>query len=392
MALPMLFFVFRLLKRRILNVFFTILATSCSSMEVTSPYLAAHPFQQYAAKADAWLLRAQEPSGMFPYYFRPSLARGEAHNYLFGQLIAAERLAELSQERSRVRTASEAQHAAIMQTWPYLSKQIPLDNSTQVSLGEYALWLRVLLTQSKFIETNELLNHHAASLRDSFNPETGFPEKLFPATTDSLFMQRYFSGHAALSLFRHSSFMNDAVSASIADAVLNWLATNYPAGNKDHFHPTLTPWHALAIASQYSLTGTSPHLDTLFTMSDQLIDLQSDPKFPGRFFKAKSTNFGSPNVVRDALSTLALMASLDIATELGDRKRQKRYRKAIWLALDNLRSLQYDHGVVTNFDQPMKAVGALRFRHNDERIRLDGVVFGAEAFERAAIMIQNGRL
>ncbi len=40
----------------------------------------------------------------------------------------------------------------------------------------------------------------------------------------------------------------------------------------------------------------------------------------------------------------------------------------------------------------MKAVGALRFRHNDEMIRLDGVVFGAEVFERAAIMIQNGRL
>ena len=96
--------------------------------------------------------------------------------------------------------------------------------------------------------------------------------------------------------------------------------------------------------------------------------------------------------MRDALSTLALMASLDIATDLGDRKRQKQYRKAIWLALDNLRSLQYDHGVVTNFDQPMKAVGALRFRHNDERIRLDGVVFGADVFERAAIMIQNGRL
>ena len=82
----------------------------------------------------------------------------------------------------------------------------------------------------------------------------------------------------------------------------------------------------------------------------------------------------------------------DIATELGDRKRQKQYRKAIWLALDNLRSLQYDHGVVTNFDHPMKAVGALRFRHNDESIRLDGVVFGAEVFERAAIMIQHGRL
>ena len=384
--------VIRLLKRSSLPVFLLMLTASCSAIDVASPYLAARPFQQYAAKADAWLLQAQQPSGMLNYAYKPSGARAIAKNRPMGQLMAAERLARLGQARPQVRAASEAQQRAVVTLWPYLSPEVPEDNSAQVSLGEFALWLRVLLLQPNTAEAHEPLNRQAMWLRDSFNAETGFPEKLFPATTDSLFMQRYFTGHAALSLLRHGAAMNDARSLSIADAALHWLDIQYPASDKDHFHPTLAPWHALAIAAQYNLNNTSPHLDTLFSIADQLIDLQSDPDFPGRFFTEKGSDFGKPNVVRDALSTLTLMTSLDIAVELGDRKRQKQYRKAIWLGLDNLRSLQYDHGVVTNFDQPMKAVGALRFRHNDEMIRLDGVVFGAEVFERAAIMIQNGRL
>lgn len=364
--------------------------TSCTGVDVQSPYLTARPYQQYAAKADAWLLQSQRASSLLPYYFQPSTATAEPKNYRLGQLIAAERLARLAKARSRVSTASKTQINAMQAIWPALSSESAHDASRQINLGERALWLRILLlTQDS---PKQPADHQAASLRSRFNAQAGFREKLNSASTDSRFMQRYITGHAALALFEHAGATTDADSLKIAAAALNWLDAHYSMQEKGNFHPTLAPWHAFAIAAQYQLNGASPHVDTLFAMSDQLVDLQSDPEFPGRFFTEKGRNFGSPNVVRDALSTLTLMSSLDIATELGDRKRQKQYRKAIWMALDNLRSLQYDHGVVTNFDQPMKAVGALRFRHNDESIRLDGVVFGAEVFERAAIMIQNGRL
>ena len=364
--------------------------TSCTAIDVQSPYLAARPYQQYAVKADAWLLQSQQASGLLPYYFRPSTVSAERKNYRLGQLIAAERLVRLTKTRSRVSTASKTQINAMRAIWPSLSSENANNSSGQISLGERALWLRILLLEQD--SPKQLADHQAANLRSRFIAQAGFPEKLNPESTDSRFMQRYFTGHAALALFEHADATTNADSLKIADAALDWLDANYSMQDKGNFHPTLAPWHAFAIEAQYQLNGTSPHLGTLFAMSDQLIQLQSDPDFPGRFFTEKGSNFGSPNVVRDALSTLTLMTSLDIATDLGDRKRQKQYRKAIWLALDNLRSLQYDQGVVTNFDQPMKAVGALRFRHNDERVRLDGVVFGAEVFERAAIMIQNGRL
>ena len=369
-----------------------LLISSCTSIDIESPYLAARPYQQYAAKADAWLLQSQQASGLLPYYFQPSTASAKPKNYRLGQLIAAERLARLAKARSRASAASEAQIVGMIKTWPNLSIQTRTTQTQQVSLGEHALWLRVLLLRPDSTTQRKQVERQAASLRRSFNPQRGFPEKLSPDVVGSRFMQRYFTGQAALALFEHGDAMANAESLEIAGAALTWLATHYPASDKNNFHPTLVPWHALTIAAQYRINGASPYLDTLFAMSDQLIQLQADPEFPGRFLTQKGPNFGRSNVVRDALSTLTLMASLDIAIDLGDRKRQNKYRKAIGLALDNLRSLQYDHGVVTTFDQPMQAVGALRFRHHDEMIRLDGVVFGAEVFERAAMLIQNGRL
>ena len=80
----------------------------------------------------------------------------------------------------------------------------------------------------------------------------------------------------------------------IADAALNWLDAHYSMQEKGNFHPTLAPWHTFAIAAQYQLNGASPHLETLFSMSDQLIHLQSEPEFPGRFFTEKGPEFRKP--------------------------------------------------------------------------------------------------
>ena len=362
--------------------------TSCGSLAPASPYLTAQPIRQYAAKADAWLLQSRQVSGLLPFTYRPSTQRVGSNKNLRVQLIAAAHLAKRARDRTRVRSISGNQIDAIFEAWPGLARRENAEQPVSLSLGAHALWLRTLVIRAETVEQLQQADIQATQIRDSFDPSTGFPEKLNPDSTRSKFMQRYFTGQAALALFEHGN-ANSIETASLA---LQWLATNYPANNKDNFHPTLVPWHAFAIATQFQLTGASPHTAALFTMSDRLLTLQKDPEFPGRFFTEDQAVYGSPNSIRDALSTLTLMTSLKIATDLGDRKRQKRYQKAIWLALDNLRSLQYDHGVVSTFDAPQRAVGALRFNHNDELIRLDAVVFGATAFDQAAQLIQDGLL
>ena len=232
--------------------------TSCTAVDVQSPYLTARPYQHYAAKADAWLLQSQQASGLLPYYFQPSTATAEPKNYRLGQLIAAERLARLTKVRSRVSTASKTQINAMRAIWPALSSEYAHDASRQINLGERALWLRILLLEQDSPE--QPADHQAASLRSRFSAQAGFHEQLNPASTDSRFMQRLFTGHAALALFEHAGATNNADSLKIADAALNWLDAHYSMQEKGNFHPTLAPWHTFAIAAQYQLNGASPHL------------------------------------------------------------------------------------------------------------------------------------
>ena len=70
----------------------------------------------------------------------------------------------------------------------------------------------------------------------------------------------------------------------------------------------------------------------------------------------------------------------------------KRYRRAVVLALDNLRAHQYDAGGVDTFPNPAGAVGAVRFRYDRSVIRIDGVILSAMAFEEASILAGQGKL
>ena len=317
-----------------------------------SSYSEVAPYQRYALKADLWLLQAQLDSGRLPYFFLPSTAHSPDNDYLLAQMVAAERFLNLSKKQTRFEAASVALIENLAS--PTADQSLPHQaiRPTLRTLGEQAAWLRLQLLLPSNESRPKQIEQDAEALRNSFHPTLGFSSFNDRADDSALFMQRYFMCHAALSLLRHCKGTGSVESVETASAVLNWLDQQYPSGEKDNFHPTHVPWHAFAIAEQYRIQGLSLHLDTLFSMCDELVSLQADRDFPGRFFNPTSPSFSSPNIVRDALSTLALMDALVIAAAEDDRPRQKQYRKAIRLSLDNLRAHQYDYGLVGAFDQP----------------------------------------
>ena len=360
--------------------------------QVPNSYTEVAPYQRYALKADLWLLQAQLDSGLLPYFFLPSTVNNTDNDYLLAQMVAAERFLHLSKKQTRFEAAS----VALIENLASPTADQPLPHQeigpTPRTLGEKAAWLRLQLLLPPTESRIKQIEKNAEALRSSFNPLLGFPSPNDRAGDSALFMQRYFTGQAALALLRHSIDTGSDKSGDTASAVLNWLDQQYRSGENNNFHPTHVPWHAFAIAEQYRTQGASLYLDTLFSMCDELVSLQADRDFPGRFFNPANPSFGKPNIVRDALSTLAIMEALIIAAAEDDRRRQKQYRKAVRLSLDNLRAHQYDYGLVGAFDQPRRAIGALRFRYNEERIRIDGVVYGATAFERAAELMRKGIL
>ena len=130
----------------------------------------------------------------------------------------------------------------------------------------------------------------------------------------------------------------------------------------------------------------------IFDLADHFVALQDNELFPGRFWSPKGPNFGPPNTVRDAQATRTLLTALELAVNLEETRRVKRYRRAVVLALDNLRAHQYEAGGVDTFPNPAAAVGAVRFRYDRSVIRIDGVILSAMAFEQASKLAWQSKL
>ena len=378
-----------------LPVLFLLASTilSCTSYDPLGRTLATNS-TNWAAKADLWVLSHQEPSGLFPYFFDPEQDQRVGEQHSLGQLIAGHRLAILAQSRQKLRAAHE-RHLAIIEASEVKALQGSefLSISSDHSLAAQALYLRLLTASPvKSSEKRERAARVARLLQTAWDADDGFPEFVDGTPTRSAFLKRFYTAQAALALIEHFLDTDIAESLRVARAAVNWLEETYPSEQRESFHPSQVPWLLEALVKLNDLTPDELISDRIFMLSDRLLELQDQADFPGRFWLAKGPDYGRPNTVRDAQSTRVLLMALELALDVGDERRVKRYRRGISLALDNLRAHQYEVGGVEAFPNPSGAVGAVRFRYNNALVRLDGVVFSAMAFEHAARLAWQGKL
>ena len=355
---------------------------------------AAVDLTSWSAKADVWIFARQDSNGLFPYFYNPISDASIGSQHALGQLIAGYRLATLAQNRPTLTSAHKSQLQTLTDQW---LREHPLgqiiDFKGDRSLGAQALYLRALIASPVQTEQRARMAEHFASLiRHAWRPVEGFPEAIDSTQVSSRFLQRFYTPQAALALLEHYQATGNIESLDIAMSALDWLERTYPSGDDRHFHPSQVPWLAESLVLLNKVRPGSDAVQTLFTLTDELLSIQDRRDFPGRFWQEKGTNYGRPNIVRDAQSTRVLLMALEHALELDDKKRAERYQRAAASALENLRAHQYDVGGVEAFPNPGNAVGALRFRYNDALIRLDGVVFSAMVFEHAAKLAWQGKL
>jgi len=355
---------------------------------------AAVNLTNWSAKADVWILDRQDSNGLFPYFYSPVSDASIGNQHALGQLIAGYRLATLAQTRPALTSAHQNQFQALNNQW---LQEHPLgqiiDFKGDRSLGAQALYLRALIASPVRTEQRAgNVKHFARLIRDAWRRAEGFPEAIDSTQVSSRFLQRFYTPQAALALLEHHQATGNIESLDIAMLALDWLERTYPSGDDRHFHPSQVPWLAESLVLLNKVRPGSDAVQTLFTLTDELLSIQDRRDFPGRFWQEKGTNYGRPNIVRDAQSTRVLLMALEHALDLDDKKRAQRYQRAAASALENLRAHQYDVGGVEAFPNPGNAVGALRFRYNDALIRLDGVVFSAMVFEHAAKLAWQGKL
>jgi len=86
------------------------------------------------------------------------------------------------------------------------------------------------------------------------------------------------------------------------------------------------------------------------------------------------------NPSSDAIYTEGLSYAYEIARIVGDKEHQETYRSAIILGAHNLINLQFKDSNVCNFQHPERVKGAIRYRVDDNRIRIDTTQHTIDAF------------
>ena len=350
---------------------------------------------EWASKAEFWVLSHQDSTGAHPYFFDPAVDRKIGRSHAFGELIAGHRIAQLASQRSRLAAAHSAQFKAALSLFNPTGErsELAVDHNGAATLGVNALLLRLLLESSdRAYDASAHAEHLAGHIIASWDESAGFPEFLDSRETENAYLKRYYAGIAALALVEYFAATKKEASLETAIAAVEWLERQHPANDRKAFHPSPTPWLVEALNALNSVRPEQQYRDRIFALADHFVALQDRGLFPGRFWSAKSPDFGPPNTVRDAQATRTLLTALELAWDIGETGRVRKYRGAVALALDNLRAHQYDAGAVETLPNPAGAVGAVRFRYDRSVIRIDGVILSAMAFEQASKLAWQGKL
>jgi hypothetical protein len=91
----------------------------------------------------------------------------------------------------------------------------------------------------------------------------------------------------------------------------------------------------------------------------------------GRFYNPEFPQYGTPHSASDGVYTEWLVYAYMLAYEVWDEERITKYKNALDLAVYNLEQLQYTKDEAYFLQYPERVLWALRFRTDDNRIRID---------------------
>lgn len=167
-----------------------------------------------------------------------------------------------------------------------------------------------------------------------------------------------------------------ASSPAIADRIARSF-DYYRDWHRANPNPAFAPWHTIAYAALYAATGEARYRDFIFEMNDWIVSLQQLDDAPaadmrGRFYAPERPDYGPPHSSSTAVYLEGLVAAADVADAAGDRRRLRRYARAIAEGFANLESLQFmtleDYFYVSKRD---RVIGGLRTEGYDNTLRVD---------------------
>jgi hypothetical protein len=159
----------------------------------------------------------------------------------------------------------------------------------------------------------------------------------------------------------------------------------YQRWHREQRNPAFVPWHTLALACMFDVTGNRGYLDDLLAMNDWLLAMQQwdDAPFPdmrGRFYLPARPDFGPPHASSTAVYCEGLVAAAAAARQAGHTAAARRFAQAARRGFAHLRQLQYlDTRDLFRFTHTARVAGALRTEVYDLTVRIDSVAHALQA-------------
>ncbi len=338
----------------------------------------------------AWYMANVGPDGEIPYKYWPSRGKySEADNTIrrFMATIAFNRLG-IDRSDGAMRKAARRNLDFNLERFYRVEDGLGLiEWDGSVKLGAVALAALAILESpqaDKYAEQYQALRRTIDAL---WRNDGSFRTFYRPAGRND--NQNFYPGEALLMI---ASELEKTPNDAVLEKALN-CAAYY---REWHFHdrnPAFVPWHVMACAKLFRITGDRWLTDYIFEMSDWLLDHQQwrgelDPDLWGRFYTPDKP-YGPPHASSTGVFMEGMVDAMLLAREAGDTERAEAYETSVWRGARSIAQLQFKDDVDMFYVSRRERVrGGVRTEAYNNEIRVDNIQHALMALLRFRHLVQ----
>ena len=340
--------------------------------------------------AKGWMLLNLDEEGNFNYEYNPSNGEYSRSNNMIRQLMSSRWLAEESGKNDILLQMHRVNLDFVLRNWYREDGELGyIYFSDKSKIGAIAMALRFLIFSPDFKEyedeavklanTIKYLQNEDGSLRAWYiEPDYSYDEEK---------LLNYYSGQAILSLVElyekteNEEYLNTAVKSQ------DYYIKEYVDDMEINYFPAYVPWHTISLYKLYMITESEKYKDAIYKLNDEIVRMQNQDGKPyidflGRFYDPDHPEYGVPFSGSTAVDIEGLTYAYELAKLDEDYERMYEYKKSILLGAHNLINLQFDGADMYYLSHPERVEGAIRYRVDDHRIRIDTTQHTIDAFSR----------
>jgi len=340
--------------------------------------------------AEGWMLLNLDEEGNFNYEYNPSTGEYSTANNMIRQLMSSRWLAERSQDNDILLQMHKVNLDFVLRNWYEEDGDLGyIYFGDKSKIGAIAMALR-FLTFSPYFEEYEDVAEKLANTIQYLQNEDGSLNAWYikpDYSYDEEDLMTYYSGQAILSLVELYEKTGDEKYLDAAVKSQEYYINEYVDLMDINYFPAYVPWHTMSLYKLYSVTESDKYKDAIFKLNDRLIQMQNQDGKPyidflGRFYDPNHPEYGVPFSGSTAVDIEGLTYAYELAELDKDYEKMYEYKKSILLGVHNRINLQFDGADMYYLSHPERVEGALRFRVDDNRIRIDTTQHTIDAFNR----------